>query len=1072
MPGCKIGTCEVVNEYIKAGRVIREGRMVLYADRTSIAWSAQGLKVSVDFRFGGPLTVLGTKEATPETTRIQTMFVSCTPAPEIVVSAAIQEEGNDGAPVKAFATTRSKAKEARTMPEATPKATSVVHPSIPLPLPKKNPAYTYELKAILLEALKVVKQKLLEAVIPGITVAELMSICPELRKETMEHCKTQRIPVTASLELSPSTLVLALMMPVHIEHVNPLRELKVVVNGIKEEFGLLDGGSEIVIMREDLWKEVKVLVNMNRKMRMEAANGSMSELPGCAEMLEIDVDGLKTWAHAFIVPSALYRLLLGRPWHRLVRLLQEETEDSVLVTMHDPCDPLNTCTCIMTARSSLQKLGALAALVTLTTDESSDMAHKKSCLSVVDGSVAERILNSHYELDSVRRVLAYKKVENKVKPVATTMPDAARIHHRFPENPLDSLPPLSSQPPEFMPGVCLSQERIDELGIFTNEFLWPEEWKLVAQVLRNNEMGLAWDESEKGRFRDNYLSPVVIPTIEHVPWAHRQPPVPPGIRDKVLKLIQSKIDSGVYEPSDSSYQSKWFCVAKKNGSVRIVHDLQPLNAVTIRDAATLPYVEHFAEQSAGRSIYTMMDLFVGFDHWALAKESRDLTTFQTPLGTFRLTILPQGWTDSPPVFQNDVAFILQHEINIAPNFLDDINVLGPRTRYEREDGSFETNPDNEGIRRFVWEHCVDVNRVLHRLKHAGATISASKLFAYVPEVIVVGQKCTYEGRLPDDSKIAKIKNWPPCETTMDVWGFLGTTGTVRNWIDDYATIARPLNVLTRKNVPFIWESAEQLAMDQLKEAVIASPAIQPINYLSGNEVILAVDSSLIACGWILFQLDDGGLRRPSRFGSITWTIRKSRYSQAKIELYGLFRALKAMKVWVIGIQNLTIEVDAKYIKGMINNPDIQPNASMNRWIAAILLFDFKLRHVPGSKHVGPDGLSRRRRSVDDEEVDETPEEIEDWLDDVVSCGIWIAHMVRQDDHCLVLKVVVGDKDIDKIPDIPTTQSTLEKFAKLQEIHIFLEELRPPANLSQKQRLPFQRQAYRFFVKEGKFCRKK
>ena len=122
----------------------------------------------------------------------------------------------------------------------------------------------------------------------------------------MEHCKTQRIPVMASPALSPSALVSALMRPVHIEHMNPLRELKVVVNGIKEEFGLLDGGSEIVIMREDLWKEVKVPVNMKRKMRMEAANGLTSELPGCAEMLEIDVDGLKTWAHAFIVPSAPY----------------------------------------------------------------------------------------------------------------------------------------------------------------------------------------------------------------------------------------------------------------------------------------------------------------------------------------------------------------------------------------------------------------------------------------------------------------------------------------------------------------------------------------------------------------------------------------------------------------------------------------------------------------------------------------------------------------------------------------------------------------------------------------------
>jgi hypothetical protein len=29
-----------------------------------------------------------------------------------------------------------------------------------------------------------------------------------------------------------------------------------------------------------------------------------------------------------------------------------------------------------------------------------------------------------------------------------------------------------------------------------------------------------------------------------------------------------------------------------------------------------------------------------------------------------------------------------------------------------------------------------------------------------------------------------------------------------------------------------------------------------------------------------------------------------------------------MKIWIIGVHNLTVEVDAKYIKGMINNPDI------------------------------------------------------------------------------------------------------------------------------------------------------
>jgi hypothetical protein len=94
-------------------------------------------------------------------------------------------------------------------------------------------------------------------------------------------------------------------------------------------------------------------------------------------------------------------------------------------------------------------------------------------------------------------------------------------------------------------------------------------------------------------------------------------------------------------------------------------------------------------------------------------------------------------------------------------------------------------------------------------------------------------------------------------------------GTIRTWIKDYTRIARPLTNLTRANIPFEWNQEAQDAMEELKKAIIISPAIRPISYTSSNEVILAVDSSYLACGWILFQLDTEGRRRPARFGSIT-----------------------------------------------------------------------------------------------------------------------------------------------------------------------------------------------------------
>ena len=112
---------------------------------------------------------------------------------------------------------------------------------------------------------------------------------------------------------------------------------------------------------------------------------------------------------------------------------------------------------------------------------------------------------------------AYKKVANKVRPVAATLPKNFRNIRRIPVDPLLSLTPLPTHLPNFTPGERLTQERLDALSLNADGFLQPEEEKLLLYVLKANEMGLAWMEEEKGRFSDEYFSPVKIPVIEHIP---------------------------------------------------------------------------------------------------------------------------------------------------------------------------------------------------------------------------------------------------------------------------------------------------------------------------------------------------------------------------------------------------------------------------------------------------------------------------------------------------------------------------------------------------------------------------
>ena len=574
----------------------------------------------------------------------------------------------------------------------------------------------------------------------------------------------------------------------------------------------------------------------------------------------------------------------------------------------------------------------------------------------------------------------YKPVALKVRPIYAELPEQYRIKRDITGDPLAGMPKLMVHPPDFIPTGRYTLERKENIDkVHKGEFLWPEERKLVHHLIMEQNQAFAWDDSERGRFRTDFFPPVVFPTVEHKPWVYRNIPIPPGIFEEVCKIVQQKIDAGVYEPSNSSYRSRWFTVAKKDGkSLRLVHSLEPLNAVTIAHSGVPPATEELAANFAGRACGGMFDLYVGYDERLLAEESRDMTTFQTPFGALRLVTLPMGWTNSVPIFHDDVTAILKPEIpEYTIPYIDDVPVRGPASRYEK-DGSYETIPENSGIRRFIWEHIQSVNRILQRMKYCGGTFSGKKTLVCAAEIEVVGHTCSLEGRKPSDDKISTIMNWTVCKNLSDVRSFLGITGVLRAYIPNFALRAHDLQKMTRKEAPFEWGPKQIASMDAVKEGVMQAKALKPIDYEHQGAVVLAVDTSYIAVGFYIYQedIDDPNKKYYAKFGSRNLNDREARFSQPKRELFGLKEALRINRKWLFGARKLIVETDAKYIKGMLENPDMMPNATINRWIAEILMYHFTLRHKAGATF-GPDGLSRRPVQPGDPPINITSEDEED-----------------------------------------------------------------------------------------------
>jgi hypothetical protein len=176
-----------------------------------------------------------------------------------------------------------------------------------------------------------------------------------------------------------------------------------------------------------------------------------------------------------------------------------------------------------------------------------------------------------------------------------------------------------------------------------------------------------------------------------------------------------------------------------------------------------------------------------------------------------------GWTNSIPIFHNNVTHILQLKIpNTTIPYIDNVPIRSLAERYLLLDSTKECIPENSGIRRFIWEHFQNLNHVVQQVKYSSGTFSSFKSAVCTEEIIAVGHCCTPQGQLPDPKYIDKIAKWGPCKNVSEVQAFLGTIRVCRMFIHNFAKHTNSLVHLTHKEVPFNFGVEQLAAQEDLK----------------------------------------------------------------------------------------------------------------------------------------------------------------------------------------------------------------------------------------------------------------
>ena len=399
----------------------------------------------------------------------------------------------------------------------------------------------------------------------------------------------------------------------------------------------------------------------------------------------------------------------------------------------------------------------------------------------------------------------YKTVAKKVKPIALPLPSDS----------MEKMDRASRQPYLREPkniGHTFTPESLEELKIGCESFLTQEEEKCFKEMLSKHGKAFAFQPHEIGCVDPSIVAPMVIFTVPHVPWNLRPIPVPKAHLPKLIELLNEKIRMGILEPSCAPYSNRWFTVPKKNGALRFIQDMQPVNKVTIRNVGAGPIVGDFTEAFAGRAIYSMGDLYSGYDQFQLDVDSRDLTTMKTPLGLVRMCTLPQGATNSVAHMMNGMNKVLRDFIpQVTMPFLDDVPIKG--CKEEAKDEIL----DSRGCRKFVADHIVDCEKILSRLEEVNLTLSGAKSVFGVKEVLIVGHMCGPYGRRPSPTKVEAIQRMKEiCTSVTEVRRFLGACVFYLIWIPHFAHVADALYELLRKGKRFHWDESHTKAMKKLK----------------------------------------------------------------------------------------------------------------------------------------------------------------------------------------------------------------------------------------------------------------
>lgn len=426
---------------------------------------------------------------------------------------------------------------------------------------------------------------------------------------------------------------------------------------------------------------------------------------------------------------------------------------------------------------------------------------------------------------------------------------------------------------------------------------------------------------------------------KEVPWG----PLYNMSHDELLVLrkeLTSLLNKKFIQESKSPAAAPVLFARKPGGGLRFCVDYRKLNAITRKDRYPLPLIRETLAALSKAKWLTKLDVSSAFHRIRMAKGEEWKTAFRTRYGLYEWNVCPFGLTGSPATFQRYINWTLREYLDdFCSAYVDDILIFS--------NGSLSDHRDK-------------VKRVLQRLMENGLQLDISKCEFETKETKYLGYIIEAgKGIKMDPEKVKAIREWELPTTVKGLRSFLGFANYYRLFIKNYADKTKPLNDLTKKDRPFVWEAAQQQAFEELKRKFTEEPVLA--TYDPERRTRLETDASGWACGGVLSQFNSiAKIWKPIAFFSSRHSPAECNYDIYDKELLAIVKCIREWNGELRGLTKpFTVLTDHKNLEPFMEKKQL--NERQVRWTEFLSHFQFKLDHRPGSAATIPDALSRREQ---------------------------------------------------------------------------------------------------------------